>query len=216
MSRLAGVGLRALPILLCLGALAAAGWEPSEAKWVTLKNCRLVSNPANDGDSFHVVADGKQYLFRLYFVDAPEVETLFPDRVREQGMYFGISDAAVIQYGKEARTFTRDFLKEPFTVRTRMQNARGMSKMERFFATVECGGKDLGEALVRNGLGRAFGAGANVPDGPSERKEWAALDALEKTARGLRIGAWKQSQTLKFAAGQGAKDERKPSRVERK
>lgn len=41
-------------------------------KWVTVKNCRLLENASNDGDSFHVKADGEEYLFRLYHVDTPE------------------------------------------------------------------------------------------------------------------------------------------------
>jgi hypothetical protein len=41
-------------------------------KWVALTNCRYLPNPANDGDSFHVAAGNKKYLFRLYFVDAEE------------------------------------------------------------------------------------------------------------------------------------------------
>ncbi len=42
--------------------------------WITLENCRLVPNPANDGDNFHASVNGKEYIFRLYFVDAPETD----------------------------------------------------------------------------------------------------------------------------------------------
>jgi hypothetical protein len=53
---------------LCLASLAYAD------EWQTLRNCRLIENESNDGDSFHVETNGKEYILRLYFVDAPEAE----------------------------------------------------------------------------------------------------------------------------------------------
>ena len=53
----------------------------AKGDWVTLENCQLVSNPSNDGDSFHVRADNKEYIFRLYFVDAPETDAASPARL---------------------------------------------------------------------------------------------------------------------------------------
>ncbi len=38
----------------------------------------------SDGDSFHVKAAGKDQIFRLYAVDAPETHDDFPERVKEQ------------------------------------------------------------------------------------------------------------------------------------
>jgi endonuclease YncB( thermonuclease family) len=34
-----------------------------------------MENASNDGDSFHVKADGEERIFRLYFVDTPESES---------------------------------------------------------------------------------------------------------------------------------------------
>ncbi len=45
-------------------------------EWIVLKDCRLIANPANDGDSFHMSAGENEYLFRLYFVDAPETDEM--------------------------------------------------------------------------------------------------------------------------------------------
>ena len=39
--------------------------------WVLLENCLIITNPANDGDSFHVSAGPNEYLFRLYFDQHP-------------------------------------------------------------------------------------------------------------------------------------------------
>ena len=56
----------------------------ARGNWVALENCRLILNPANDGDSFHVRVNEKDYLFRLYFVDAPETDSANPARLIEQ------------------------------------------------------------------------------------------------------------------------------------
>lgn len=53
-------------------------------------------------DSFHVILpDKKELIFRLYFVDTPEEERAYADRIAEQAAYFGISLDAAIQAGDE-------------------------------------------------------------------------------------------------------------------
>jgi hypothetical protein len=63
------------------------GARDGSKDWIVLNNCRLIANPANDGDSFHVSAGEKEYLFRLYFVDAPETDEMIPGRLVEQAKY---------------------------------------------------------------------------------------------------------------------------------
>ena len=59
-------------------------------------SCVYKSQRWNDGDSFHVVLpDQKEVVFRLYFVDTPEEERVYADRIAEQAAYFGISADAV-------------------------------------------------------------------------------------------------------------------------
>lgn len=53
--------------------LASIDVGAGTADWITLENCRLVPNAANDGDSFHVSVNGKEYIFRLYLVEPAEV-----------------------------------------------------------------------------------------------------------------------------------------------
>ena len=51
----------------------------------------------NDGDSFHVLLpDQKEVIFRLYFVDAPEEERVYADRITEQAIIDTFSRASVI------------------------------------------------------------------------------------------------------------------------
>lgn len=109
-----------------------------------LKDCRLIPNPANDGDSFHVSAGAKEYLFRLYFVDAPETDEMIPRRLVEQAKYFAITVPQAIEIGRAAKEFTRQKLFEPFTVFTHMSDAMGQSRLERFYAFVQTKDGDLG------------------------------------------------------------------------
>jgi DNA uptake protein ComE-like DNA-binding protein/endonuclease YncB( thermonuclease family) len=158
--------------------------------WSVLKDCRLIANPANDGDSFHVSAGGRGYLFRLYFVDAPETDEMIPRRLVEQAKYFGITVPQAIEVGRAAKDFTQETLSQPFTVFTHMSDAMGQSRIERFYAFVQTKDGDLGELLVRNGLARNYGFKATPPGLSSSRIELEKLEQFENQARQARIGAW--------------------------
>lgn len=174
-------------LLLFLASVAVTqGGQP----WVTLKNCHLLPNASNDGDSFHVRAENKEYIFRLYFVDAPETDRSIPARVAEQAKYFHVTLQQTLQVGIEAERFTRQKLVRPFTVRTCNQDARGRSRLPRYFAFVQIENADLGELLVANGLARVFGAASDPPDMNTPEVEWHKLEQLERKAKEQKIGAW--------------------------
>jgi endonuclease YncB( thermonuclease family) len=158
--------------------------------WIVLKDCRLIPNPANDGDSFHVSAGGKEYLFRLYLVDAPETDEMTPRRLVEQAKYFSITVPQAIEVGRAAKDFTQEKLSQQFTVFTRMSDAMGQSRLERFYAFVETKEGDLGEQLVRNGLARSYGSRATPPGLTSSRIEVEKLQQFEGEAQREKIGAW--------------------------
>ena len=158
--------------------------------WIVLKDCRLIPNPANDGDSFHVSAGEKEYLFRLYFVDAPETDEMTPRRLIEQAKYFSVTVPQAIEVGRAAKDFTQEKLSQPFTVFTHMSDAMGQSRLERFYAFVETKEGDLGEQLVRNGLARPYGFKAAPPGLTSSRAEVEKLQRFEDEAKQEKIGAW--------------------------
>ena len=54
---------------ILLTATVDLGARDAIREWIVLENCRLIMNPANDGDSFHASTGDKEYLFRLYLVD---------------------------------------------------------------------------------------------------------------------------------------------------
>lgn len=179
--------LWAMVIAVVLGGTLRA----EAAKWRVMEGCTLIEHPANDGDSFHVRWKRRHYIFRLYFVDAPETDLSFPDRVAEQAAYFGVDVPTVLQLGKQAAKFTANFLADGFTIYTLREDARGRSERERFYALVRnAQGQDLGEALVANGLARIHGVETDIPDGPQSATILRRLKGLEQQAKSQRVGGW--------------------------
>jgi DNA uptake protein ComE-like DNA-binding protein len=184
------VGVGALIAVVVWSASVEVRARDQSRDWIVLKNCRLILNPANDGDSFHVSAGEKEYLFRLYLVDAPETDEMTPRRLVEQAKYFNITVPQAIETGRAAKDFTQGKLSQPFTVFTHMSDAMGQSRLERFYAFVETKEGDLGEQLVRNGLARCYGFKTAPPGLTSSRIELEKLRQLEAEAKRDKIGGW--------------------------
>ncbi|MGC3991628.1 MAG: thermonuclease family protein [Chthoniobacteraceae bacterium] len=182
--------LRFVVIALLLSVLAHA--KPA-LPFQRLDGCVYKPQRWNDGDSFHVVLkDGKEVIFRLYFVDTPEEEAVYRDRIAEQGAYFHLSSQAVMQVGREAEVFTRNELSRPFTVYTRWRSALGRSKLPRYYAVVIASdGKDLAQALVKHGLARIYGVRTPLPDGSDSRNYLDKLHLQEADAKAHHLGGWK-------------------------
>ena len=162
----------------------------AHAPWVTLQGGHYLIKRPNDGDSFHVSVEGHEYIFRLYFVDAPETSAEFRDRVEEQAKYFGVTVDQVLEVGDLAKQFTREKLTEPFLVRTCWEDAGGRSRMQRFYAFAQTRTGDLGEQLVENGLARSHPATAKPEGLTSAASEWQKLIALEQKAKREKVGGW--------------------------
>jgi endonuclease YncB( thermonuclease family) len=184
------VNVSALIAVLVWSASADLNARNQSRKWIVFKNCRLITNPANDGDSFHVSVGKKEYLFRLYFVDAPETDEMTPQRLIEQARHFSVTVPQAIEVGRAAKVFTEEKLSQRFTVFTHMSDAMGQSRLERFYAFVETREGDLGEQLVRNGLARSYGFKAAPPGLTSSRTEVDKLRQFEDAAKRERIGGW--------------------------
>jgi DNA uptake protein ComE-like DNA-binding protein len=162
----------------------------SQDLWVTLEPGRYLIKRANDGDSFHISVSGKEYIFRLYFVDAPETTSEFRDRVEEQASYFGITVEETLRLGDLAKAFTREKLSRPCKVRTCWENAPGRSRMQRFYAFVQISDGDLGEQLIENGLARVHGASTKSVGIASASPELQKLTRLEQKAKQEKVGGW--------------------------
>lgn len=164
--------------------------EEESPSWTKLGDCVLVDNPANDADSFHVRRKKKEYFLRLYFVDAPETNMRFPDRVREQAKWFGTTGESVIHVGDASAAYVRQLLRKPFTVYTQFIDARGASSDQRFYAMVKVDDRYLSELLVEHGFARIYGIRRDLPDGSSQRRYARRLADLEKEAQWKKVGLW--------------------------
>lgn len=193
--------LGCLALALC-GPFRAAAQQSTSNAWEVLEGCRLMTNAVVDGDSFRVSHRGREYIFRLYFVDAPETDASFPETVRDQAAYLGIRREDIPRAGQVAARFTRDTLTgQEFTVITRWRNAGGRSSLARFYAVVLVNGKNLAEELVAQGHARIYGLRANWPDGPRSTTFINQLRNRELTAREQKRGGWDET---KFPRTSGA------------
>lgn len=192
-------------MLLFVREIQAAETKKSAANstWVTLNGCKFLPEDYNDGDSFHVKYGQREFIFRLYFVDTPEVEATYADRIKEQCDYFGVTREQHLKTGVAARALTAELLQRTFVVTTRWQNAMGRSRLPRYYALIEVGGEDLAALLVRRGLARAKGTVAALPTGEKAKAHLARLKKLEDEACAKRIGIW--SNSTKAAAAPPAR-----------
>ena len=194
--------LRLLFLGLCLSV--------AHAEWTTLKDCELVPNAYGDGDSFHVHSGSQEMIARLYFVDTPETDDAFPERVKTQAEYFGLSVPETLKLGKKAEEFTKRTLAGRFTVVTQHQDARGRSREPRYYSYVLLneGKRSLAALLVENGLARVFGMGTRSPEGVPEEAQWQELRRLEAKAKAQKVGGWGGKTLPAEASGRGGQTSR--------
>lgn len=162
--------------------------------WQQWDGCTLVADKYFDGDSFQVRHGRDIFVFRLYFVDAPETENTYPQRVAEQAAYFGVSTGETLRGGEKAKQFTASFLAGRFRVITRLQTAPGASRQGRHYAILERDGLRLDAALVQAGLARVTSEVADFPDAAGGQQRSLELRELEEKAAESRKGLWAYSR----------------------
>src|SRR5438067_12901684 len=118
-----------LGVLAFLVTAATVSPGLAAAPWATLQGGHYLVKRANDGDSFHVSVEGKEYIFRLYFVDAPETTPGFRDRVEGKANYSGVTADRVWQVGDLANQLRRGRRTEPFLWRPGGEEPAGRSRM---------------------------------------------------------------------------------------
>ena len=201
-----------LAACLCLPRLAPAesGSPDPATGLVRLEGAEWWEEERNDGDSFAVrLGDGSRERLRLYFVDSPEgrttSETLLR-RLRAQRRYFGISGyrgstesstRLALEGAERARRFSREQLREPFTVFTAFTRDRH-DRIYAFVETVE--GNDLGALLVEAGLARNYGVGHTTPTGIPLEEEKRRLADLELAAAAAGRGLWQYTDWTQLPA----------------
>jgi len=184
----------------CLAGLLCAAPAPAEAavsgKWEKFEDC-VLADGYMDGDSFHVRANNKDVIIRLYFVDTPESDKTHAERNEDQAAYFSINDSQVVPLGQKGKKFTQKTLSgRKFTVWTRWEDAMGSSQQQRFFGIVQIGKEDLADLLVANGLARVYGGSTVMPNGTSIDSRFEQLRQLERRAKAKRLGGWAKKKNL--------------------
>ena len=167
---------------------------PAGKPWQKIEGCTWKADRWNDGDSFHVLTGSEppEIVARFYFVDTPEAETAYRDRIAEQAAYFGITKEQTVDIAHEAAAFTEKQLNAPFTVWTRWRSALGRSALGRnYVIIITADGRDLNELLVENGLARIYGTKTALYDGRDSRQYLARLAELEREAKAAKRGAWR-------------------------
>ncbi|MGA0333013.1 MAG: thermonuclease family protein [Kiritimatiellia bacterium] len=193
--------MRVFLLLQAVHLAALLGFGRVQARdWTELEGVIFEENAANDADSFHAKRNRSRYLFRLYFLDAPETDLRYPDRVEEQAAYFGVTPETAVKEAKNAAAFLQELLNgQSFTVYTRYADAQGASDMKRYYAMVKVGDRWLSELLVEKGYARIHGVGTELPDGTSERIFWSRLRKLEREAKAEKRGLWGEGKEAKAA-----------------
>jgi endonuclease YncB( thermonuclease family) len=181
-------------------ALKNLPWQKENTGWILLRNCTLDNSHYQDGDSFTVIYQGKRLSVRLYFVDAPEGsgDRRNPERGAEQARDFGISPVENETLGNIAQKFTGKLLEKPFQLHTQGTNALGTGKFPRVYAFVRTVEGDLGELLLRNGLGRVKGYQKKPPHWQGTETEYQKyLEGLVQKAQQQKKGIWRQKTQSK-------------------
>ena len=176
-------------------AITANSGAAEKKEWVTLNDCRYVESENNDGDSFIVRCGDKEFTARLYYVDTPETNLVYAERVRQQSVHFGLTLDETLKIGEQAKDRVRALLHKPFVVYTRWAVGGGRAREGRFYAIVEVDGKSLGETLVSEGLALAKGTAPNLPTGEHAHDYMQRLAAMEDEAREKHLGAWATAST---------------------
>ncbi len=177
-------------------AAEGAGGHSSAAvgPWRRIEGARFDQQRYADGDSFVLIHHGTSVVYRLYFVDAPETDRDFPERVREQSQWFGVAQREIPRLGQRAAQFTAEWLRAgPVTVWTRDEPAGGREGLGRRYALIARGTSWLHEALVSAGWARVYGYTVDLPDGTTAVQHRRRLEELEAGARTGGVGAWAES-----------------------
>ena len=160
----------------------------------------LVESEANEADTLRIRYGNEEYVFVLYFVDALETTMDHPQRVAEQGRWFGgVSDKAIIDVGKTAAKYVTDLLKERhFNVLTRWER---VPNTVRYYAVIKVeqpeGPVYLADLLVRRGYARVGGLRTELPDDRRDQPAYMAeLKALDDKARQTKSGIWSMAANI--------------------
>jgi endonuclease YncB( thermonuclease family) len=173
-----------------------------KAEWEVLTGCELIETPTNAAHFFRVKRDSKPMVFRLYFVEAPELTDPDEDAVAEQARYFGwpatwepeeCADRSV-RLGQQAWQEVEKLLKgRPFMVLTKFELRRDTHHFYALVVIEDAEGRrrTLQEWLVERGYATITRPELGwLPIRTSSAEFLERLEGLEHSAQRERRGGW--------------------------
>jgi endonuclease YncB( thermonuclease family) len=156
-----------------------------------------VESRANEADTLRIRYGNEEHIFVLYFADALETTMNHPQRVAEQGRYFGkVPDKTILEVGQEAAAYAVQLLKDKhFNVLTKWER---VPNTVRYFAIIKVqmpeGPVYLADLLIRKGFARVNGISIELPEDKRDLPTYMVeLNNLAKKARETRAGIWAKS-----------------------
>ncbi len=191
--------LQALPVMMAQVPAGQASRAPLP-EFKIFPKAKLIESRANEADTLRIkVSDTEdEHIFVLYFVDAPDISLIHPQRVQEQGRYFGVSSQRVIEEGQRAANYVTQLLKQqPFTVMTRWEEVPGLSRYYALILVEISPGKQvyLADLLVQKGYARVAGVTSSLPADSRSINDYALeLQELKRRAQQSKAGIWVASK----------------------
>jgi endonuclease YncB( thermonuclease family) len=191
--------LQALPVMMAQVPAGQASRAPLP-EFKIFPKAKLIESRANEADTLRIkVSDTEdEHIFVLYFVDAPDISLTHPQRVQEQGRYFGVSSQRVIEEGQRAANYVTQLLKQqPFTVMTRWEEVPGLSRYYALILVEISPGKQvyLADLLVQQGYARVAGVTSSLPADSRSINDYALeLQELRRRSQQSKAGIWAASR----------------------
>jgi endonuclease YncB( thermonuclease family) len=168
--------------------------KPVEDTFRILPSPVLVESRANEGDTLRIRYGNEEHIFVLYFVDAIETSMNHPQRVADQGRWFGgVPDKTLLEVGNEAAAYVTQLLQtHHFNVLTRWER---VPNTVRYYAVIQVqqpeGPVYLADLLIRKGFARVVGLMTELPDEYRNQPTYLAeLKSLDEKARNTQSGIW--------------------------
>lgn len=186
----------ALPIALVQVAPGQTG-RAALPEFKIFPKARLIESRANEADTLRIKVDDteEEQVFVLYFVDALDASWTHPQRVQEQGRYFGVSNhQRIVDEGVKAVQYVTGLLKkQPFTVMTRWEEVPDRSRFYALILVEISPGRHayLADLLVQQGYARLAGVTTVLPaDARTAEQYGLELQELRKQAQQRKAGIW--------------------------
>lgn len=189
----------ALPVALAQVVPGPAGRAPL-TEFKVFPKARLVESRANEADTLRIKVDDteEEQVFVLYFVDALDASWTHPQRVQEQGRYFGVANhQRIVDEGAKAMQYVTGLLKDkPFTVMTRWEEVPDRSRFYALVLVEVSPGRHayLADLLVQQGYARLAGVTTRLPADARTAEQYALeLQQLRQQAQRNKAGIWAAS-----------------------